>query len=83
MNLVRLSEYRNRELVAVLKELLNLAEDGHASGMAFVVKIGKTHRGGLAGDYRRNPDEGLSAAARLKHQLLQPADVDDDDETGT
>lgn len=83
VNLVSLAEFKNRELVAVLKELTQLAERGQAHGLAFVVKVGRRggHRLGLAGDYRRRPDEALSAAVRLKEMLLH--DPDDEEESGT
>lgn len=83
MKLVSLAEYKNREVVAVLRDLLAMAEKGQAQGLAFVVKMGRAvHRGGLAGDYMRNPDEAVSAAVRLKQQVL--ADPDEgDEETGT
>lgn len=83
MKLVNLAEYRNRELVAVCKELLRLAEEGEAMGLAFVLKLGRgDHRGGLSGDYRRNPDEALAAAVRLKMSLMQRND-DEEKHSGT
>lgn len=82
MNVVRLAEFRNRELVAVCRELLQLAERGEAHGLAFVVKLGrKSHRPGLCGDYSRNPAEALMATTRMKDRLLQ--DEDQDEESGT
>lgn len=82
MKLVNLVEYKNRELVAVLKGLTQLAESGQATGLAFVVKLGRgVHRPGLAGDYRRSPEEALAAAVRLKEQLLQ--EPQDEEESGT
>lgn len=72
MQVVSLSQYRSRELVAALKDLLELAERGQVRGLAFVAKIGRHgHRAGLTGDYSRNPDEALLAAVRLKEKLLQ------------
>jgi hypothetical protein len=81
VKLVSLAEFKNRELVAVLKELLQLAENGQATGLAFVVKIGRRSNCGLSGDYRRSPEEALSAAVRLKEHLLHnPAD---EEQSGT
>lgn len=72
MHVVRLAEYKNRELVAVIKGLLKLAEDGTAQGLSFVVKLGKTdHRPGLAGDYQRRPEEALAATVRMERHLLR------------
>jgi hypothetical protein len=77
VKLVHIREYRNRGLVAVLKELTQLAEDGHINGLAFVVKVGRRgHKPGLAGDYRRNPSEALTAAVRLQDTLLQDPELD-------
>lgn len=80
MNVVSLAEFRNRELVAVCRDLLDLFERGDGQGLAFVVKIGrKTHRPGLAGDYTSDPDEALVAAGLLWRRLLR----DSASETGT
>ncbi len=73
MEPINLAEYRkrNRDTVAVVKELLQLAESGQATGIAFVVKLGRNgHHAGIEGDYRRNPEEALPAASRLKAQIL-------------
>lgn len=82
MQLVRMAEYKNRELVSVLKELLSLAEGGSAHGLAFVVKLRKgVHRAGAAGDYRRFPEEALSATFRMERYLMKgQAPYEDDDE---
>jgi hypothetical protein len=81
MRIVHLGKYRNRDLVAVVRALLDLAEEGTATGLAFVVKLGQAdHRGGMAGDYRRHPDEALSATFRLERLLMQeqaPFDIEE------
>lgn len=72
MQVVQLAQYKNRELVAVLKEMLILAEGGHATALAFVVKVGpRRHWAGLTGDYEIRPEEALPALLRLKERLLQ------------
>jgi hypothetical protein len=81
VKLVNLAEFRAREVAAVLRDLAQLAETGQAHGLAFVVKVGRGHRLGLAGDYRRHPDQALAAAARLKEMLLQ--DPDEEESSGT
>jgi hypothetical protein len=87
VKLVSLTEYKNRELVAVLRELLELAEGGAAHGLAFVVKLGRgDHRAGMAGDYKRRPEEALSATFLLERHLMKgqtPFDADDEEESGT
>lgn len=66
------------------KELLRLAEEGDATGLAFVLKLGRgDHRGGLSGDYRKNPDEALAAAVRLKMSLMQHREEEEEEHAGT
>lgn len=56
----------------VIKGLLELAEDGAAQGLSFVVKLGNgDHRAGVAGDYRRRPEEALSATFRMERHLMK------------
>lgn len=82
MKVIHLAEFKNRELVAVCRELLHLAEKGEAHGLAFVVKLGrKSHRPGLCGDYSRNSAEALRAAIQLKQSLL--SDEEWEEESGT
>lgn len=81
MQVVSLVQYKNRELIAVLKELLQLAESGQAQGLAFVVKVGRRrHYSGLTGDYSRSPDEAIPAVVRLKETLLQQEPEESADE---
>jgi hypothetical protein len=72
MHVVRLAQYRNRKVAAVLRELLDLAEAGHLHGIAFVGKFGRNdHRAGVAGDYKDRPDEAMSATFRLERHLMK------------
>lgn len=71
MEVVSLRAFKNREVVALLEEMQQLARAGHLTGIAFVAKIGRRHMSGIEGDYRRNCEEALSAADRLHGQLLQ------------
>jgi hypothetical protein len=71
MRVVALQRHRNRKVVAVAKELLQLAEEGALHGLTFVAKFGrKDHRAGVVGDYQRSPEEAVYAALRMKQQLL-------------
>ncbi len=71
MQVVELRRYRNQKVVAVVKELLTLAEDGDLRGLSFVVKLGaRDHRVGVVGEYRQHPEEALLAALRMKQKLL-------------
>lgn len=70
VTVVSLQRFRNRELVAVCKELLKQAEAGGMQGLTFVGKFGpRDHRAGLAGDYKKDPAQALSAAVRLERFL--------------
>lgn len=72
MHVVQMSAYRNRELVAVLRELLAMAEADQAHGLAFVVKLGeRSHHAGTAGDYTRYPEQAMAATFRLERHLMQ------------
>jgi hypothetical protein len=71
MRVVKLARYRNRELVEVCRELLRMAEEGEASGLAFVVKVGRDHQAGMTGEYSKHPEEALSAVFRMERHLMQ------------
>lgn len=69
---VNLSEFKNREVVAVCRELLRMAEEGEATALAFVVKTGpRTHQAGMIGDYVRSPAEAMSAVFKMERHLSQ------------
>lgn len=83
MHVVSLAQYKNRELIAVLRDMLKLAETGQAQGLAFVLKVGHRRQwSGLTGDYARNPDEALKAAVKLKEEILAE-DAEDAEDSGT
>lgn len=70
MKLVRLSEYRNRDVVDAARELLELAESGSLEGLVFAVKLGDgDHGAGRAGCYKRHPEQALPAVLLLKEYL--------------
>jgi hypothetical protein len=69
---VKLAKYRNRELVAVLRELLDAAEDGEMQGLTFVAHFGPgDHRAGLAGSYKASPDLALQGIFKMERLLRQ------------
>lgn len=70
MRVVQLQRERNTRVVAVVKELLDLAAQGDLQSLAFVAKLGrKDHRAGVVGDYEENPAEAVYAAVRMKRRL--------------
>jgi hypothetical protein len=71
MRVVSLDRFRNRKVVAVARELLQLAEQGDLQGLTFVAKFGRAdHRAGIVGDYQRSRAEAVYAALQMKRQLL-------------
>lgn len=63
-----IAEWRNRETVAVIRELLAKAEAGEVLGLAFAVNNGEMSHGiGLTGVYREDPIQTLAIAARITH----------------
>jgi hypothetical protein len=49
---------------------LDLAESGDLKGFCFVAKLDHgDHGAGLAGDYRRHPEQALPALLQLKEML--------------
>ena len=70
MSVLRLVEYQNRGLVKSLKELLAQAEAGEAIAAAVIVKYGPNdHRAFVMGDYKRHPEQALSAIFQLETRL--------------
>lgn len=72
LHVVDLAAYKNQEMIEVTRALLHLAEKGEARGLSFVVKLGRgDHRAGCVGDYRRNPEEAMSAVFRMERELMR------------
>jgi hypothetical protein len=70
MAVTSIVEYRNKETVAVLEELLDQARRGEITGLAFACKVGdKNHGIGLTGDYRDDPISTLAVVSRIAHVL--------------
>jgi hypothetical protein len=71
MHVVQMAQYRNRRVVAVARELLELAEAGGLHGQIFVAKLGpRDHRAGIVGDYEEHPEQAVFAAGRLNQRVL-------------
>lgn len=70
MQLVDLEQYRNRDVVDKARRLLALAESGRVRGFVFAAKLEDGDYGaGLAGDYKRHPEQALPALLQLKELL--------------
>ena len=71
MQVINLQRFRNKGLVAALKELTALAENGQLRGLAFVAKFGPhDHRAGSSGDYKSHPEEALMATLKMEAKLI-------------
>lgn len=74
-NVTKITEYKTREVVAALEELLEQARRGEISGFAFACKFGDRHHGiGLTGDYRKDPLPVLAVTARISARINQILD---------
>lgn len=70
MSVTKIAEFRSKETVAVLEELLADARLGKITGFAFACKYGEKNHGiGLTGDYRKDPIEVLAVHGRIQHVL--------------
>lgn len=73
MQVVRsLCRYRSKEVVEVLKGLLEAAEKGDIRGLVYVAKVAPgDNRAGMAGVYRTEPAKALQATFALERMLRQ------------
>jgi hypothetical protein len=55
-NVVRITEYQNRDTIEVCQEIIELAKIGEVTGMIFALREGdKVHGIGATGTYRDDP----------------------------
>lgn len=72
VKLIDLEQYRRKEVIETLKELLAAAEAGNMEGLVYVAKVGPgDHRAGTAGTYRRFPEKALQATFALERHLAK------------
>lgn len=70
--ITKLVEYRNRDTIAALTELLRLAREGRIRGLVFTAWSGRrAHAIGITGDYWHDPAQALAAANRMAYLLNQ------------
>jgi hypothetical protein len=76
MQIVSLSAYRNRELVAALEAAVVLAKEGTITGTVLVLKYGPhDHRVATCGDYRLHPEQALTATLTAERALSSGTSV--------
>jgi hypothetical protein len=64
--IVRIVEYKNRELIEFLEELTEKAKNGEITGLAAAIKINEWHHGMvLLGDYATNPGTANAVVGKL------------------
>lgn len=75
MNIIRMKEYRCRDIVAALECMLEAARRGEIKALAVCAKDlqGKEHAAFL-GEYRSNPALGVNAANRMSMRLTMLQD---------
>lgn len=67
-----LVEYRNRDTIEALTEMLRLAHEGKVRGVVFTAWAGRRrHALGVTGDYWHDPAQALAAANRMAYLLNQ------------
>lgn len=70
MTVTRLSEYKNKETVGVLEQLLAQARNGDISGLLFCVRLSSNHHAmGISGIYHADPTQAVTGCGRMKHRL--------------
>lgn len=69
--ITKLVEYRNRDTIAALEEMLRLALDGKLRGLVFTAWASgrRRHALGITGDYWSDPAQALAAANRMAYLL--------------
>lgn len=70
----RLAQYRAKQTVEVLEELLEQAKAGDLTGLAVVCKRSSKHTFCLTGDYREDPLPVMALAERMQHVLNRMMD---------
>lgn len=75
---VQIGDFRGKETVAVLRELLVKASRGEVAALGFNVEFKDgTQKTGFTGRYRADPAEALRVANRMSQQLNAIQDLRD------
>lgn len=75
MQVTRIEEYKSRETIKLLEELLERARLGEILGLVFCVRLGvKAHAMGVSGHYLEDPVMAIAVTARMNHRLNVAAD---------
>jgi len=67
---VRIVEYRNRDTVKALEDMLARAKRGEIRGLCFAYKIDDRNHGiGLTGEYITDPTDVLAVVSRIEFEV--------------
>lgn len=70
MAVIRITEYKNRETVSLLREALEKAIKGEVLGVCLAMKYDQTNHGiALTGEYFDDPTDVLAIASRLDFEV--------------
>lgn len=70
MTVIRITEYRNRDTINVLEDLLARAKRGEVLGLCYAFKRNAGHHGiGLTGEYIDDPTDVLAVASRIDFEV--------------
>lgn len=70
MAVIRITEYKNRDVVSLLREALQMALDGKVTGVCLAMKYSELEHGtALAGDYSDDPTPVLSVLSRIEFEV--------------
>lgn len=73
MHVVKMSEFRNRDVLEELETLVELArKKGRVEGLTYVIALDDgQHLAGMAGEYKRHPEKALQATFMLERHLAR------------
>jgi hypothetical protein len=70
MTVIRITEYRDRDTINVLEDLLKRAKRGEVRGICFAIKTDIGHHGiGLTGEYITDPTDVLAVVSRIDFEV--------------
>jgi hypothetical protein len=70
MAVVRITEYKSRDVVTLLREALGMALKGQIRGVCLAMKFDDSHHGiTLAGEYSDDPTDVLAVTSRIAFEV--------------
>lgn len=72
MAVVRIVEYKNRDTISALEDMLARAKAGQIQGLCFAYKIDDRNHGiALTGEYIEDPTDVLAVVSRIEFEVNQ------------